>query len=74
MFDVKKILMFELILGKWQQDLDPVFKILICWIRSRIRPKMDRIRNPVKRHFQKNENNLVPVPVPTIPEINLLLP
>ena len=23
---------------------DPVFKILICWIR--IRPKMDRIRNP----------------------------
>ena len=33
-----------------KQDLDPgsgsVFKILICRIRIRIRPKMDRIRNP----------------------------
>ena len=36
--------MFELILSKCQQDPDPVSKILICWIR--IRPKMDRIRNP----------------------------
>ena len=26
------------------RDPDPVFKILICWIR--IRPKLDRIRNP----------------------------
>ena len=28
--------------GEWQKDPDPVFKILI----GRIRPKMDRIRNP----------------------------
>ena len=45
MFDVNKNLMFELIL--WV----PVgsgsdFKIMICWIRSRIRPKLDWIRNP----------------------------
>ena len=50
MFDVKKLQMFELILGQCQLDLDPdpVFKILICWIRIRswIRLKMDRIRNP----------------------------
>ena len=48
MFGVKKILMFELILGKCQKDPDPegnpVYKIQIFWIR--IRPKMDRIRNP----------------------------
>ena len=43
LFDVKKVWMLELILGKCQQ----VFKILICWIRIRIRPKLDRIRNPV---------------------------
>ena len=36
--------MFELILGKWQLDPDPVFKTLICWIR--IPPKLDWIRNP----------------------------
>ena len=29
---------------------DLVFKILICWIR--IRPKMDRIRNPGRYHLQ----------------------
>ena len=49
MFDVKKIQMFELILGKYQQDPDPVFKFMICWIR--IRPKTDRIRNPAGRLF-----------------------
>ena len=49
MFDVKKLFMFELIIGKCQWDPDPVLKILIFWIRicSWIRPKMDRIRNPV---------------------------
>ena len=31
--------MFELILGKCQQDPDLVLKILICWIRM----KIDRI-------------------------------
>ena len=36
--------MFELILDKCQKDPDPIFKIPIFWIR--IRPKMDRIRNP----------------------------
>ena len=36
--------MFELILGQCQQDPDQVFKIMICWIRIRL--KMDRIRNP----------------------------
>ena len=34
--------MLELILGECKQDTDPVFRILIFWIR----PKMDRIRNP----------------------------
>ena len=48
MFDVKKIYV-ELILGKCHKDPDLVLKILICWIRSRIRPKMDRIRNPVSK-------------------------
>ena len=43
MFDVKKILMFELILYTGPGS---DFNILICRIRSRIRPKMDRIRNP----------------------------
>ena len=37
--------MFELILGKCRKDPDQVLKILIGWIR--IRPKMDRIHNPV---------------------------
>ena len=37
----KKDVMVELILGECQQDPDPVFKILICWIR--MRPKIDRI-------------------------------
>ena len=41
---MKKMFLFELILGECQLDPDPVFKIMICWIR--IRPKMDRIRNP----------------------------
>ena len=38
--------MFEFTLGECQKDPDPdpVLKILICWIR--IRPKVDRIRNP----------------------------
>ena len=44
LIDLKKKLMFELILCECECDPDPVFKILICWIR--IRPKMDRIRNP----------------------------
>ena len=37
--------MFELMLGECQKEPDPnpVFKILICWIRFRL--KMDRIRN-----------------------------
>ena len=34
--------MFKLILGKCQKDPDTVSKTLTC----RIRPKMDRIRNP----------------------------
>ena len=39
------------------QDPGPVFKILICWIR--IRPKMDRIHNPVYRylHLKKKISN-----------------
>ena len=41
--------MFELILGKCQQDPDPVFRILISWIR--IRPKMDRIHNPASHDW-----------------------
>ena len=40
---MEKIYIFEWILGDCKQDPDPVFKVLIC----RIRPKMDRIRNPV---------------------------
>ena len=37
-------LLFEFILGECKKDLDLVFKILIGCIR--IRPNVDRIRNP----------------------------
>ena len=42
----EKIYMLELILDECKQDPDPVNKILL--FRIRIRPKVDRIRNPVR--------------------------
>ena len=43
---MNKMYVLESVPGECQLDpeLGPVFKILICWIRIRL--KMDRIRNP----------------------------
>ena len=41
---MNKIYIFDIFLDEWKQDSDPVFKIMV--FRIRIRPKMDRIRNP----------------------------
>ena len=53
---MNKNVMFELILGECQWDPDPVLQILICCIR--IRPKMDRIRNPDILTHRKSAVNL----------------
>ena len=75
LIEVEKNQLFELILGECHLDPDPVFKIWICLIRT----KMDRIRNPdhqvdislhfyptyVYRHFRVS----FPIP-PQIDEIS----
>ena len=65
----EKIFMFELILVSASRilDPDPVFKILICWIR--IRPKMDRIRNP-----DRNRVPATPICLPAVLLMRIQIP